>query len=435
MGDPSEDKKHRQWLSSFVSLNWYEEAIKFIFNFVTKTSELLLAAGIVISTANFLTDGDVMSHNKALSDAWSWAQALAIDSSLGIVFMNAFVAMREHEKIKAAVFITLTVLLATVAGLITHFDALAHAAGLPVSDKSISGVIPLWIMTALRAVAVIGFLLASRLKNISLNELGRELTQKQELEQVKNQEQQKGSAALSIDYNALAVALVGVMQQVGAIQKISTDTQDELTISPEAEERNPGQRPYPKLILLQGTGTANIPGLDEAQEPNSSNGNQQRRDAGTEREPEPVTNGNPSMGTEASRYQRREPANGNQLSENRGLPITPGTNGKSGSHRWEPGKYQGLEPINGNLLTGTNKQPQPKLIAIGSGSVEERLSNAYQAMQVEGEKITGHALGSRARVRKQTALEWLKTASTGVGASNTDGAGINFVEETNASSD
>ena len=85
--DPNHD--YRQWLRAFASLNWYEEAVKFIFNFVSKTSELLLAAGIVVSTANFLTDGDVMSHNKALSDAWSWAQAIAIDSSLGIVFVNA----------------------------------------------------------------------------------------------------------------------------------------------------------------------------------------------------------------------------------------------------------------------------------------------------------------------------------------------------------
>jgi hypothetical protein len=150
--DQGEDNKYQQWLHSFATLDWYEETIKFIFNFVTKTSELLLASGIVISTANFLTDGDVMSHNKVLSDAWAWAQALAIDSSLGIVFMSAFLALRERERIKAAVFITLTILLATVAGLITHFDALAHATGLPVSDKSISGVIPLWVMTALRLI-------------------------------------------------------------------------------------------------------------------------------------------------------------------------------------------------------------------------------------------------------------------------------------------
>ena len=409
MSNQSENNKHWQWLHSFASLNWYEETIKFIFNFVTKTSELLLAAGIVISTANFLTDGDIMSHNKGLSDAWSWAQALAIDSSLGIVFMNALLAVREREKIKAGVFIALTILLATVAGLITHFDALAHATGLPVSDKSISGAIPLWIMTALRAIAVIGFLLASRLKNISLNELGRELAQRQELEQVKSREQQKEPVALTIDYDALAVALMGVMQQTGVTQKISA--QDELTISPEAEERNTGQHLYPKLILLQGTRAANVSGLDEVQEPDISGGNHQRRHAGTVQKPEPVTSGNQSMEPTATHYQGQKQANRNQLSGNRELLGTPETSGKLGTNQWES-EYQGPELTNKYSLEGTNKQREPKLITIGSGSVEERLRNAYQEMRVEGEKITGYTLSRRACVRKLTALEWLQIQRT-----------------------
>lgn len=154
---------------TFASLHWYDETIKFIFNFVAKTSELLLAAGVVISSANFLTDGAIMQDHSPLSVAWAWAQALAIDSSLGIVFVNGFQAAREHDKIKAVIYFTLTAMLATVAGLLTHFDALAHATGLPVTSQSISGIIPLWLLTGLRAVAVIGFLLVSRLKNVAFN--------------------------------------------------------------------------------------------------------------------------------------------------------------------------------------------------------------------------------------------------------------------------
>jgi hypothetical protein len=80
-------------------LHWYEKTIKFVFALVTKTSELLLAAGIVISTTNFLTDGDMMNYQNALSDAWE--QALAIDSSQGIVFMSAFQSVRERDKVKS----------------------------------------------------------------------------------------------------------------------------------------------------------------------------------------------------------------------------------------------------------------------------------------------------------------------------------------------
>jgi hypothetical protein len=156
-------------IHTFASLHWYDETIKFIFNFVAKTSELLLAAGVVISSANFLTDGAIMQDHSSLSVAWAWAQALAIDSSLGIVFVNGFQAARDRDKIKAVIYFTLTAMLATVAGLLTHFDALAHATGLPVTSQSISGIIPLWLLTGLRAVAVIGFLLVSRLKNVAFS--------------------------------------------------------------------------------------------------------------------------------------------------------------------------------------------------------------------------------------------------------------------------
>jgi hypothetical protein len=59
------------YLRSFAALRWDDEGIHFIFNFVSKTSELLLAAGIVVSTANFLTDGDVMRGHKIFSDSWA----------------------------------------------------------------------------------------------------------------------------------------------------------------------------------------------------------------------------------------------------------------------------------------------------------------------------------------------------------------------------
>lgn len=164
-------------IKTFASLHWYDETIKFIFNFVAKTSELLLAAGVVVSSANFLTDGAIMQDHGPLSMAWAWAQALAIDSSLGIVFVNGFQAARERDTIKAVIYFTLTAMLATVAGLLTHFDALSHATGLPVTSQSISGVIPLWILTALRAIAVIGFLLVSRLKQFSFREIRLHATQ------------------------------------------------------------------------------------------------------------------------------------------------------------------------------------------------------------------------------------------------------------------
>lgn len=221
-------------INTFASLHWYDETIKFIFNFVAKTSELLLAAGVVISSANFLTDGGIMQDHTPLSVAWAWAQALAIDSSLGIVFVNGFQSAREHDKIKAAIYFTLTAMLATVAGLLTHFDALAHATGLPVTSPSISGIIPLWVLTGLRAVAVIGFLLVSRLKNVSFG-------QPQE-EQAQEQAPAPAPQLAPIDYNRIATEVATILQQWAKVQSISVSS-EETTLLPLLQLAGVSQEP------------------------------------------------------------------------------------------------------------------------------------------------------------------------------------------------
>ena len=66
-------------LDAFVSLVWYDTLLRFITNFIAKTSELLLAAGLVVSSANFLTDGTILGTTTPASQAWAWSQALAID--------------------------------------------------------------------------------------------------------------------------------------------------------------------------------------------------------------------------------------------------------------------------------------------------------------------------------------------------------------------
>ncbi len=69
-------------------------------------------------------------------------------------------------------------------------------------------------MTTLRALAVIGFLLASRLKDVSFSELQKRWKQGPGQSQ---EPQREPAVAPQIDYNALATALVGAMQQAGAI--------------------------------------------------------------------------------------------------------------------------------------------------------------------------------------------------------------------------
>jgi hypothetical protein len=158
-------------LRTFAALGWYEETITFLFTFTAKTSEVLLAAGLVVSTANFLTDGTVMGHNDQLATAWAWAQAFAIDSGLGITFFSVFICLKQRDWLKATLYGLLTLLLAVVAGTITNIDTFSHALHTSIASATAQVGLDLKVLTTLRAIAVVGFVMMSRLKQVSFKEL------------------------------------------------------------------------------------------------------------------------------------------------------------------------------------------------------------------------------------------------------------------------
>lgn len=164
---------HHQRLRAFASLDWYEEVIRFVFTFAAKTSEILLAAGLVVSTANFLTDGKVMGSGTNLATEWAWAQALAIDSSLGVTFYYVFLSIKDRDWTKVVCYGLLTTLLAVVAGAITNVDTFSHAIHIPIASAITEVGLDVKRLTTLRAIAVVGFVLMSRLKDVSFKELYR----------------------------------------------------------------------------------------------------------------------------------------------------------------------------------------------------------------------------------------------------------------------
>lgn len=158
---------------SFVSLRWYDGFIKFVFNFVAKTSELLLAAGLVVSTANFLTDGSIIGQNAAspVAVAWAWCQATAIDSGLGITFVYVLLSVQRRDWVKVVLYAALTLLLAVVAGAITNIDTLAHSLHIGITDATQHLAINVEALTLLRSLTVVGFILMSRVKDFDFASL------------------------------------------------------------------------------------------------------------------------------------------------------------------------------------------------------------------------------------------------------------------------
>jgi hypothetical protein len=162
-------KKSYQFWSGLISLIWLDETINFAFRFVAKVSEVLLAIGIVISAADFLTDGRLMHNNLMLSDAWAWTQAIAIESSSGVVLMYALQARKDKDTVKQWIYFALAALLAIVGGVMLLTQIILSTTGINLIAQG-----ALWFLVSVaiaRTVVSIAYVVMCRIKHIRFSEL------------------------------------------------------------------------------------------------------------------------------------------------------------------------------------------------------------------------------------------------------------------------
>jgi hypothetical protein len=153
-------------LKSFASLAWYDAFIEFLFKLAAKTSEPLLAIGIVYSAADVLSRGHLGYGNQGVQNAWAITQALAIESSGGVVLVYGLQSLREKDYIKAWLYLPLSALLAICGGIMLYMQ---------LSGWEQQGNSPFMLgLFALRCVVSVGYIYLCRTKHIRFSGLASE---------------------------------------------------------------------------------------------------------------------------------------------------------------------------------------------------------------------------------------------------------------------
>ena len=161
------EESRTKW-QHFLALDWYDSLIEFLFRFVAKTSEPLLAAGLVISAADFLTSGALMRDNQAFSMAWAWTQALAIEASSGVVFVYALHSFSQQDQLKAWLYLVLSLLLALTGGAMLLFQLIANTTGMQ-ENALPHGLF--YTLAGLRVLVSVSYVYLCRAKHIRFTDL------------------------------------------------------------------------------------------------------------------------------------------------------------------------------------------------------------------------------------------------------------------------
>lgn len=341
--------RRQQRLEAFVSLRWYDTFVSFLLRFLAKTSEILLGVGIIVSSANFLTDGKVLNNNLPAANDWAWIQALAIDSSLGISFYAILLCVKQRDWIKCLLYSILTLLLALVAGSVTNIDIFSHAMHLSMSQAMAQLGIDVKLLSTLRSIAVVGFLLMSRMKEVSF----KTFTQQDNNTDEQNPPESGSpvSPVAPVTPTAPAARLLTTNDLVLLVQTVMRLNQT--VVVEEPGTAHPTSKPEPAHALASAGTTPSAP----APEPPSV---QQTTPAHT--------------GSEAN---ARTP-----LAEAVSAPGSEANTGQSGS---TSESLQSLSPER-----------------------EAQLQHAYQELQAEGSRISGRTLAERAHIARALCTQWLQ---------------------------
>ncbi len=388
-------KRQNSRLETFLSLDWYEVALRFLFTFVAKTSEVLLAAGLVVSTANFLTDGSILATHPDVSIAWAWAQALAIDSSLGVSLSYAWQCIKQEEWIRGVLYGVLTLLLALVAGAITTIDIVSHALHLSTGDAMVQIGINIAILSRLRAIAVIGFILMSRLRDLPLATL------------------LPKTEARSLP----SVAPAGGPSQEARVQTAIQSLCSQFSNKEMAQILN-------ACILAKKLVFARVVPKD-VPEPPQPLMDQQRQIHQSEQASEPSGTGAilGESGLSAVPPAQLVPELDFAMEPSRKAPVATGPHAPVG-HDLQSGSEPRFQVLQApELVAGAPateqvmdlemaREPLDRTLeqsAPDAAPLQERLELAYQSLLAEGKKPSGRALAERAHVHRSTCVEWLRT--------------------------
>ncbi len=353
--EASMNARRQQKLEAFVSLRWYDTLVSFILRFLAKTSEILLGVGIIVSSANFLTDGKVLNNNPLASNDWAWIQALAIDSSLGISFYAILLCVKQRDWIKCLLYSILTLLLALVAGSVTNIDIFSHAMHLSMSQAMTQLGLDVKLLSTLRSIAVVGFLLMSRMKEVSFKTFTQQDNDTNEQEHTSHPE-----------YNSPVSPISQVPPTVPTARFL---TANDLALLVQTIMR------LNQTVVVEEPGTARPASQSGSAHTLGSPGTIPNTPSASSPKPPPIQHPTPSYaGSETNAH--------TPLVEAVSAPGSEANTGQSGS------TSESLQSL--------------------SAEREAQLQHAYQELQAEGSRISGRTLAERAHMARALCTQWLQ---------------------------
>jgi len=110
-------------MKQFAVIEKLDTCILYLLELASSLSVLLLAFGLIASTANVLTKGSVLTDNLIMQRIWAWTQSIAIDASVTGTIIRTFRYNAEGERVKTWLYGLLSALLLFTAAIVLNIES------------------------------------------------------------------------------------------------------------------------------------------------------------------------------------------------------------------------------------------------------------------------------------------------------------------------
>jgi hypothetical protein len=155
-------------MKQFTSIEKLDTVILYLLELASSISVLLLAAGLIASMSNVLTQGMLLSDNKAMQIAYAISQSVAIDAGLGTTIIRTFRYHQEGEKVKTWLYGLLSALLLFTAAIVSNIEAVQQALNITLQEAYIHVFIPVEALIWIRSVTVVLLIVSHALRHVQV---------------------------------------------------------------------------------------------------------------------------------------------------------------------------------------------------------------------------------------------------------------------------
>jgi hypothetical protein len=155
-------------MNRLKSIQKLDTAILYGLELIASVSIVLLAIGLVLSMANVLTQGLILTDNLTMKVIWAIIQCVAIGTARAGTIIQTFQYRKDGQRFKMWLYGSLSALLLFTAAIVSNIESVQQTLNITLAKAYIHVFVPVELLILIRSIAIVLLIVAHSIKHLDI---------------------------------------------------------------------------------------------------------------------------------------------------------------------------------------------------------------------------------------------------------------------------